>query len=100
MRKQFFKQIVLFKMASKEEDSSEWEKCKKELLRSSKENLKEKNRFLKDFGREFFTKRLSDEEFLAFGMDDMVGVHDAADWINLGERLELDFNLNQGPNKI
>ena len=87
-------------MASKEDDPAEWENFKKELLSLSKEELKMKNRFMKDFGREFFKKRLTDEELLSFGMDDMVGVHDAADWMNLSERLEMDFNLNEEPNSI
>ncbi len=87
-------------MASKEDDPAEWEKFKKELLSSYKEELKMKNRLMKDFSRELFTKRFSDEELLSLGLKDMVGVQNAADFLNMTESLETDFNLSQEPNSF
>ena len=87
-------------MASEEDDPAEWERFKKELLSSSKEELKIRNRLMKDFGRELFTKRFSNEELLSLGMNDMLGVQNAADFLNMTESLELDFNLNQEPNSF
>jgi hypothetical protein len=87
-------------MASKEDDPAEWEKFKKELSSSYKGELKMRNRLMKDFSRELFSKRFSDEELLSLGMKDMVGVQNAADFLNMTESLKLDFNLNQELNSF
>jgi hypothetical protein len=65
-------------MASKEDDPAEWEQSKKELVSSFKEELKRRNRLMKD----------------------MVGIQHATNTLNMTESLELDLNLSQEPNSF
>jgi hypothetical protein len=66
---------------------------KKKMLEDAKRATKAQNKLLKEVGRKFCRDGLTDQQFKDLGLDNLVGMREEADMLNLLKSLEQSLEI-------